>query len=45
MAKYGKDQDHLVKDDDLDTIVVDQVALRFRDGVLVGMSFGDEPSP
>ena len=45
MAKYGKDPDHLVKDEGPATVVVDQVALRFRDGMLVGMSFGDEPSP
>jgi hypothetical protein len=45
MAKYGKDPDHLVKDEDADTLVVDQVALRFRDGVLVGVVFGDEPLP
>jgi hypothetical protein len=45
MAKYAKDPNHIVKDDGADTVVVDQVALRFRDGVLVGIVFGDEPLP
>ena len=42
MAKYGQDPNHLIKDEDADTVIVDQVALRFRDGVLVGILFGDE---
>ena len=45
MAKYGKDPDHLVKDQGPDAVVVDQVTLRFRDGVLAGIVFGDEPLP
>jgi len=45
MAKYGKDPDHLVKEEDPDTLVVDQVVLKFRDGVLVRIVFGDEPLP
>ena len=45
ISKYGKDPDHLVKDESADTIVFDQVALRFRDGILVGIVFGDESLP
>lgn len=45
MAKYGRDPNHLIKDEGPDTVVVDQAALRFRDGVLVGIVFADEPSP
>ena len=45
MAKYGRDPNHLIKDEGPDIVVVDQAALRVRDGVLVGIVFADERSP
>jgi hypothetical protein len=44
IAKFGNDPDHLVKDQSDDIVVVDQVALKFRDRVLAGIVFSEEPS-
>jgi hypothetical protein len=43
MAKYDKDPDHLVKDEGDDSLVIDQAVLKFHEGVLAGIRFGDEP--